>query len=219
MKTKVKIFNDDDNSDDDNGNSEIKSSSTIKDNFKVENEAKSEMKSIAVSEEPIAPIIDRSKSLVDQAAELRKQQGYQDKNTIKLQQQLNYEMMLLKEANQIHSNSLKSNQEIATGTRYTTTIQTSWKPPKYIRDQPESVNDEIRAKYNILFEGNDCPPPIKSFREMKFPNCILEGLKSRGITSPTPIQLQGIPALLSGRDVIGIGKSLLLMDLIDCLLL
>ena len=57
------------------------------------------------------------------------------------------------------------------------------------------------------------PPPIKSFRDMRFPEPVLEALKAKGIRKPTPIQIQGIPAVLSGRDLIGIaftgsGKTL-----------
>ncbi|CAH2269942.1 jg6053 [Pararge aegeria aegeria] len=42
---------------------------------------------------------------------------------------------------------------------------------------------------------------------------ILQGLEAKGIKKPTPIQVQGIPAVLSGRDMIGIaftgsGKTL-----------
>ena len=48
---------------------------------------------------------------------------------------------------------------------------------------------------------------------MKFPKSILDHLRSRGIERPTPIQMQGLPVILSGRDMIGIaftgsGKTL-----------
>jgi ATP-dependent RNA helicase DDX41 len=48
---------------------------------------------------------------------------------------------------------------------------------------------------------------------MKFPPCILNALQKKGINRPTPIQVQGLPALLSGADLIGIaftgsGKTL-----------
>ena len=48
---------------------------------------------------------------------------------------------------------------------------------------------------------------------MKFPKCILEALVKKNISRPTPIQVQGLPALLSGADLIGIaftgsGKTL-----------
>jgi ATP-dependent RNA helicase DDX41 len=48
---------------------------------------------------------------------------------------------------------------------------------------------------------------------MKFPKPILDSLKEKGINKPTPIQIQGLPAVLGGRDLIGIaftgsGKTL-----------
>lgn len=39
---------------------------------------------------------------------------------------------------------------------------------------------------------------------MCFPKALIDLLKLRGITKPTPIQMQGLPAVLSGRDMIGI---------------
>ncbi|KAL2518313.1 DEAD-box ATP-dependent RNA helicase 35 [Abeliophyllum distichum] len=48
---------------------------------------------------------------------------------------------------------------------------------------------------------------------MRFPEPILKKLKVKGIIQPTPIQVQGFPVILSGRDMIGIaftgsGKTL-----------
>ena len=62
-------------------------------------------------------------------------------------------------------------------------------------------------------EGEDIPPPIRTFRELKFPAPLLDALTARGIMRPTPIQIQGLPVVLSGRDMIGIaftgsGKTL-----------
>uniref|UniRef100_A0A3B4AE03 DEAD/DEAH-box helicase domain-containing protein n=1 Tax=Periophthalmus magnuspinnatus TaxID=409849 RepID=A0A3B4AE03_9GOBI len=87
----------------------------------------------------------------------------------------------------------------------------SWAAPRYILNMPETRHERVRRKFHILVDGDGIPPPIKSFREMKFPP-ILKGLKKKGIIHPTPIQIQGIPTL-SGRDMIGIaftgsGKTL-----------
>ena len=73
--------------------------------------------------------------------------------------------------------------------------------------------EEIRDKWHIIVEGVDIPPPIRTFKEMKFPGPILNELERKGIARPTPIQIQGLPVILSGRDIIGIaftgsGKSL-----------
>ena len=70
-----------------------------------------------------------------------------------------------------------------------------WRPPKYIRSKPEEKHEKVRAKWHILTEGEDLPPPIKSFRAMKFPQPILAALKKKGITHPTPIQIQGLPTV------------------------
>lgn len=48
---------------------------------------------------------------------------------------------------------------------------------------------------------------------MKIPRALIQHLYKKGISKPTPIQTQGIPVVLSGRDIIGIaftgsGKTL-----------
>lgn len=42
---------------------------------------------------------------------------------------------------------------------------------------------------------------------MKFPRTILRALKAKGIIVPTMIQMQGLPVVLSGRDMIGIAST------------
>lgn len=73
----------------------------------------------------------------------------------------------------------------------------------------------LRAKWHILVDGTDVPPPIKSFTEMRLPRTIVAALKAKKppIERPTPIQVQGLPVALAGRDMIGIaftgsGKTL-----------
>jgi ATP-dependent RNA helicase DDX41 len=153
------------------------------------------------------------KTLLEEAEELRKQLSGLDKKTLKQHKQQTSEQSLLKEAIQVQTNALQSNEEIAQGVRYVESIQTSWTPPQYILQQQGDVHDAIRKKWHILIEGEDCPPPIKSFHEMKFPTSILQALQRKNIAKPTPIQVQGLPALLSGRDIVGIaftgsGKTL-----------
>uniref|UniRef100_A0A2S2PRG3 RNA helicase n=1 Tax=Schizaphis graminum TaxID=13262 RepID=A0A2S2PRG3_SCHGA len=89
----------------------------------------------------------------------------------------------------------------------------SWTAPRYILAMPEERHENIRLKLRILVEGDEIPPPLKSFREMKLNKGIMAGLSQKGIKKPTPIQVQGIPTVLSGRDMIGIaftgsGKTL-----------
>lgn len=59
----------------------------------------------------------------------------------------------------------------------------------------ESRHDRVRVKNHILVEGEEIPPPLKSFRDMKFPPALLKSLEQKGIQKPTPIQIQGIPTV------------------------
>ncbi|KAI6036809.1 P-loop containing nucleoside triphosphate hydrolase protein [Pisolithus microcarpus] len=99
---------------------------------------------------------------------------------------------------------LASDLELAKGISYSESLKTSWQPPKCIRDRTEEQHRRLREKYHIIVDGEDIPPPIESFGDMKIPQQMLHFLKSKKITSPTPIQLQGIPTAFSGRDMIGI---------------
>ena len=109
--------------------------------------------------------------------------------------------------------ALMSVSELSKDVKYTKSIETGWKPPTHIRALTEEQKEELRDQWHIIVEGVDVPAPIKTFKEMKFPKPIIDELNRKGITRPTPIQIQGLPAILSGRDVIGIaftgsGKSL-----------
>ncbi|XP_050682803.1 ATP-dependent RNA helicase abstrakt [Leptidea sinapis] len=111
------------------------------------------------------------------------------------------------------SKALMGVAELAKGIQYFEPIKTSWRPPRCILELPEERHEMVRNKLMILVEGDDVPPPIQTFQHMKFPKGVLRGLEEKGIKKPTPIQVQGIPAVLSGRDMIGIaftgsGKTL-----------
>lgn len=45
----------------------------------------------------------------------------------------------------------------------------SWRAPRHILGMSEARHDRVRRKFHILVEGEGIPPPIKSFKEMKFP--------------------------------------------------
>lgn len=113
------------------------------------------------------------------------------------------------------STPLMSVRERAKGIVYTQRMEPigGWQPLKKYRDMPEAERIAIREKFFIEANGEDCPAPIKRFEDMRLPKGLLEGLKMKGIQRPTQIQMQGLPAVLSGRDMIGIaftgsGKTL-----------
>jgi ATP-dependent RNA helicase DDX41 len=97
--------------------------------------------------------------------------------------------------------------ELAKGVLYVDPIKTSWKVPKSVENLPEEYHNKVREKNSILVEGELPPPPLTSFTAMKFPRGILRGLTAKSIIKPSPIQMQGIPAILTGRDLIGIAYT------------
>jgi len=97
--------------------------------------------------------------------------------------------------------------ELASGVVYTEPIKTSWTPPRYILAMPPARHARVCKKYCIDVDGVDPPPPLKTFQDMKFHAGIISGLEKKGILKPSPIQMAGIPAVLSGRDLIGIAYT------------
>ncbi|KYQ91346.1 DEAD/DEAH box helicase [Tieghemostelium lacteum] len=96
---------------------------------------------------------------------------------------------------------------------YTEPLKTTWTAPSYIRSRTDQENEKIRRQYFIDASGDNIPPPIPTFKEMKIPYPIIGQLEKKGIKKPTPVQIQGLPVILSGRDMIGIaftgsGKTL-----------
>ncbi|KAA8540773.1 hypothetical protein F0562_024308 [Nyssa sinensis] len=64
-----------------------------------------------------------------------------------------------------------------------------------------------RARREITVEGHDVPKPIRMFQEANFPDYCLEVIHKLGFVEPTPIQAQGWPLALKGRDLIGIAET------------
>lgn len=142
-------------------------------------------------------------SLIDQAYEMRKRMEEAGVNQERVQKET-HEINMLKEASHVQKVALVSAQERAEGIRYSHSMKTTWKPPRFIATMSEEECDNIRKKWHILVEGENIPPPIKSFEHMRFPSAILQALKDKNIIRPTPIQVQALPCILSGRDLIGI---------------
>ncbi|GMT00724.1 hypothetical protein PENTCL1PPCAC_22898, partial [Pristionchus entomophagus] len=97
--------------------------------------------------------------------------------------------------------------ELAQGVTYKESFKTGWRPPGHLRGLASYEIEGMRKRKGILIDGSDCPPPIGTFLEMKFPRTFLSALESRNIIMPTAIQMQGIPVALSGRDMIGIAST------------
>ncbi|KAL7529207.1 hypothetical protein ACHAXR_002850, partial [Thalassiosira sp. AJA248-18] len=152
-------------------------------------------------------------SLLQQAALLKKQhESLSTTEQVALQRRTD-EDRILKEASHVQTNALQAASELAEGVKYKCSLPTAWRCPHKILKDGDAEWTKIRKKWHILVEGNDCPPPIRSFADMTFPKPILEVLKGKNVKRPTPIQMQGLTVALSGRDMVGIaftgsGKTL-----------
>ncbi|CDW80654.1 UNKNOWN [Stylonychia lemnae] len=70
--------------------------------------------------------------------------------------------------------------------------------------ETQKVLDDAR----ITVKGTNVPRPVNSFKEANFPKYIMETLVTlENFEKPTPIQSQGWPVALSGRDMIGIAET------------
>ena len=73
--------------------------------------------------------------------------------------------------------------------------------------RPKSEVDGFRAFHRMTLSGDKIPSPILSFSELCLPEYILSVIRRQGWQAPTPIQSQGWPMALSGRDVVGIAQT------------
>ena len=60
---------------------------------------------------------------------------------------------------------------------------------------------------NIKIKGKKCPNPIKTWAQCGLTTKVLDIMRKSNYEKPTPIQSQAIPAVMSGRDLIGIAKT------------
>nr|CAG8446293.1 977_t:CDS:2 [Entrophospora candida] len=67
--------------------------------------------------------------------------------------------------------------------------------------------EEFRKKYEMKVFGRNIPKPVETFEEAKFPGYVLREILGLGFQAPTPIQSQGWPMALSGRDLVGIAET------------
>lgn len=71
---------------------------------------------------------------------------------------------------------------------------------------PQQLID-LRHKLNLRVSGAAPPRPGSSFAHFGFDEQLMHQIRKSEYTQPTPIQCQGVPVALSGRDMIGIAKT------------
>lgn len=67
--------------------------------------------------------------------------------------------------------------------------------------------DEYRNSKEITVCGRNVPRPCRTFNEVNLPEHIANVIRRLNYTEPTPIQAQGFPIALSGRDMVGIAQT------------
>ncbi|KAI9525333.1 putative ATP-dependent RNA helicase ddx5 [Dissostichus eleginoides] len=73
--------------------------------------------------------------------------------------------------------------------------------------RPVQEIEQYQRNKEVTVKGRDCPKPIIKFHEAEFPNYVMEVIVNHNWTDPTPIQSQGWPVALSGKDMVGIAQT------------
>ncbi|KAL0949684.1 hypothetical protein HGRIS_009721 [Hohenbuehelia grisea] len=81
-------------------------------------------------------------------------------------------------------------------------------PPPDIAAMTDDEAELLRLELDgIKIRGIDCPRPVTKWSHFGMPAVCLDVIKRLNYASPTSIQAQAIPAIMSGRDVIGVAKT------------
>ncbi|GLB33678.1 putative helicase superfamily c-terminal domain [Lyophyllum shimeji] len=81
-------------------------------------------------------------------------------------------------------------------------------PPPDIAAMTDEEADLLRLELDgIKIRGVDCPRPVTKWSHFGLPAVCLDVIKRLNYIAPTSIQAQAIPAIMSGRDVIGVAKT------------
>lgn len=83
-----------------------------------------------------------------------------------------------------------------------------YNPPSEVQNMTEEEADNQRLLLDgIKIRGVDCPKPVTKWSLLGLPSSCLEVIKFLQYENPSSIQAQALPAIMSGRDVIGVAKT------------
>jgi ATP-dependent RNA helicase DDX46/PRP5 len=81
-------------------------------------------------------------------------------------------------------------------------------PPPEIDAMTTEEADLLRLSLDgIKIRGLECPKPVTKWSHCGLNSLTLDVIKGLNYAAPTSIQAQAIPAIMSGRDVIGVAKT------------
>ncbi|PTD13162.1 Pre-mRNA-processing ATP-dependent RNA helicase PRP5 [Fusarium culmorum] len=83
-----------------------------------------------------------------------------------------------------------------------------WHEPAELSLLTEAEVADLRLELDgIKVNGKDVPKPVQKWAQCGLTRQTLDVVDNLGYEKPTPIQMQALPALMSGRDVIGVAKT------------
>lgn len=83
-----------------------------------------------------------------------------------------------------------------------------WVEPTELGLLTEAEVAELRLDLDgIKVSGKDVPKPVQKWSHCGLTRTMLEVVEKLGYDRPTPIQMQALPVIMSGRDVIGVAKT------------
>lgn len=83
-----------------------------------------------------------------------------------------------------------------------------WFEPYELSQMTEAEVQELRLDLDgIKVSGKDVPKPVQKWSHCGLTQPMLNVVENLGYEKPTPIQMQALPVIMSGRDVIGVAKT------------
>lgn len=79
-------------------------------------------------------------------------------------------------------------------------------PHKTTQKRSSHEVEAYRRKNEITVSG-ETPKPIESFDELEIPDYVSTEIQKQGFVSPTPIQAQCWPIVMSGKNIVGIAQT------------
>jgi len=76
-----------------------------------------------------------------------------------------------------------------------------------VQKMSEDEAADFRKKNQMTIVGEGIPKPVRTFEEASMPEYVHQAVTSLGFSNPTPIQSQGWPMALLGRDMVGISAT------------
>ncbi|KAJ0121386.1 hypothetical protein J7T55_008550 [Diaporthe amygdali] len=83
-----------------------------------------------------------------------------------------------------------------------------WFEPSELSQMTEAEVLELRLDLDgIKVSGKDVPKPVQKWSHCGLTQAMSNAIRDLGYEKPTPIQMQALPVIMSGRDVIGVAKT------------